>query len=309
MINKQQLSKIGIGTWGIGGFTEPDPQNDDEKQIDAIVYSINKGINYIETVYMYAKGKTVDLVSKAVKKSKVEREKIFITLSVYQSDAKTTKEVEQRLNSFLETFGMDYVDSLQLTMGLVHDLGLDSVAEFVDGLIKQGKTRYTSLANSNPDYLKKYHEAFKEKLFAHECCFNFEVRENETMGITEYAKQNGILNVIYQPLRRNRTANRNWPLLVKLAKKYGKTQNQILLNWIVSKGFFPLVKSSTKAHIDENLASFDFQIKPEDLKRLNEFKINYQAPKIDWFGTGNGVPIHQIPNIFDEEYEKQSKII
>ena len=308
MINKQQLSKIGIGTWGVGGFMEPDPKNDDEKQIDAIVYSLNKGINYVGTVYMYAKGKAVDLLSKAVKKSKIAREKIFITFSVYKSDAKTIQEVEERLDSFLKTFDMGYVDSLQFTMGLVDDIGLELVKKFVDRLIEQGKTRYTSLANSNLDYLKKYHLAFGKKLFAHEGCFNFEVRENEILGITDYAQQNGILNVVYQPLRRNRTAARNWSLLVELAKKYGRTQNQILLNWVVSKGFFPLVKSSTKEHIDENLASFSFQIDDDDLKKLNEFKIpNYQSPKIDWFGTGEGVAIHQIPNIFDKEYEKQNK--
>src|SRR3989338_6141549 len=100
MINKQQLSKIGIGTWGIGGFMEADPQNDDQKQIDALVYSISKGINYVETVYMYAKGKAVDLLSKAVKKSKINREKIFINLSVYQSDAKSIIESEEKLNNF-----------------------------------------------------------------------------------------------------------------------------------------------------------------------------------------------------------------
>ena len=32
----------------------------------------------------------------------------------------------------------------------------------------------------------------------------------------------------YQPLRRNRTANRNYPLLIELSNKYNKTQNQIL---------------------------------------------------------------------------------
>jgi len=306
MIDKHQLSKIGIGTWGVGGFMEPDPKNDDEKQVDAIVYSIDKGINYVETVYMYDKGKAVDLLSKAVKRSRVAREKIFITFSVYQSDAKTIQEVEERLNSFLKTFDVGYVDSLQFTMGLVDDIGLELVKKFVDRLIVQGKARYTSLANSNLDYLKKYHLAFGEKLFAHEGCFNFEVRENENLGITKYAQQNNILNVVYQPLRRNRTASRNWPLLNELAEKYDKIQNQILLNWIASKGFFPLVKSSTKAHIDENLASFDFLIEPTDLERLNTFRVpNYKPPKIDWFGTGEGVPIHQIPNIFDEEYEKQ----
>jgi len=69
MISKRDLFPIGIGTWGIGGFMEPDPKNDDEMQINAIAYALNNGINYVETVYMYAKGKAVDLLSNANKKT------------------------------------------------------------------------------------------------------------------------------------------------------------------------------------------------------------------------------------------------
>ena len=243
---------------------EADNNNDDSKQIDSLIYTLNKGINYVETVYMYAQGKAVDLLSQAVKKSGVDRENIFITLSVYQKDASTIEDAEKRINDFLNTFGMDYVDSVQFTMGLVNGLGIDSIKTMVDKMINDGKTRFTSLTNSSPEFLRTYHEAFGDKLFAHEGVFNFEVRENEKFGLTEYAKQNNILNVVFQPLRRNMTASRNWPLLVELSEKYNKTQNQILLNWIVSKGFFPLVKSSTTAHIDENLASFDFKIEQSD---------------------------------------------
>lgn len=300
MINKKDLSKIGIGTWGIGGFMEPDPQNDDDKQIDAIAYSLNKGINYVETVYMYANGRAVDILSKAVKKSGVNRNNIFITLSIYQKDAKTIQEVQDRIGAFLKTFEMDYIDSVQFTMGIVKDLGLDIVRGLVNELIDSGKTRFTSLTNSSLEFLKEYHLAFGDKLFAHEGVFNFEVRENENYGVTSYATQNDILSVVYQPLRRNQTAARNWPLLVELAEKYSKTQNQILLNWIMSKGYFPLVKSSAKEHIDENLASFDFRVDLEDLKKLNEFRVlGYKSPKIDWYDTGEGIKIHQLPNIID----------
>jgi len=306
MVNKSQLSKMGIGTWGIGGFMEPDPKNDDKKQIDAMVYTLGKGVNYVETVYMYAQGKAVDLLSKAFKKSGVKREYVFITLSVYQKDAQAITDVEKRVEEFLKVFGTDHVDSVQFTMGLVRQLGLDNIRGSVDKLIGQGKSRFTSLTNSSPEFLEEYHKAFGNKLFAHEGVFNFEVRENEMCGLTEYARKNGILNVVFQPLRRNKTANRNWPLLLELSKKYGMTQNQIVLNWIVSKGFFPLVKSDSKEHIDENLKSFDFKIEPDDLTKLNNFVIpDYISPKIDWYDTGEGVKIHNLPNIWDEEYQKQ----
>lgn len=308
MVDKKHLSKLGIGTWGIGGFMDPDPQNDDMKQIDGLVYSLKRGINYVETVYMYAKGRAVELLSKAVQKSNIERGKLFITLSIYQSDARTIDDAEVKLNDFLKVFDTYYVDSVQFTLGCVRDFGLDDIVIFVNRILRQRKTRYTSLANANLEWLKKYHNAFGENFFAHEGCFNFEVRENETLGITDYTKKNGIVNVVYQALRRNRTAKRNWALLVELTQKYGKTQNQILLNWIVSKAFFPLVKSSNKEHIEENLSSFNFRIDQEDLKRLNEFKIpKYKPPEIDWLGSGVGVPIHQVPNVFDEEYENQQK--
>ncbi|MDO8515066.1 MAG: aldo/keto reductase [bacterium] len=304
MINKKDLSKIGIGTWGIGGLMEPDPNNDDQKQINAIVYALQKDINYVETVYMYAKGKAVDLLSKAIIKSEVNREKIFITLSVYQSDAKSTNDVEDKINNFLNTLGTNYVDSVQFTMGLVRDLDLNLVKKLVDKLIDQGKTRFTSLTNSNLEYLEKYYETFGDKLFAHESCFNFEVRENEQQGITKFADSHDILNVVYQPLRRNKTAQKNWPPLVQLAEKYHKTQNQIILNWIVSKGFFPLNKTSNTEHVNENLEAFKFTIDKEDLELLNNFKIpNYSSPKIDWFDTGDGIKIHQLPNVFDEIYK------
>ena len=300
MLNRKNLSKMGIGTWGVGGFAEPDPLNNDAKQIEAIAYSLNKGLNYVETVYMYAGGKAVEILSKAVRESGIDRNNIFVTLSVYQKDAKTAQEVKDRIDAFLRIFEMGYVDSVQFTMGIVKDLGLDAIRVLVDELINRSKARFTSLTNSNLEFLKEYHRVFGDKLFAHECVFNFEVRENENLGITSYAKQNDFLNVVYQPLRRNLTATRNWPLLVELAKKYSRTQNQILLNWIVSKGYFPLVKSEIKEHIDENLAAFDFQIEREDLKRLDEFRIpGYKSPPIDWYDTGGGIKIHQLPNIID----------
>lgn len=301
MLDRNNLSKIGIGTWGIGGFAEADPNNDDTKQIDALIYSLNKGINYVETVYMYAQGKAVDLLSQALKSSDVERESLFITLSVYRKTAETPQDAENEVNKFIKQLNIGYIDSVQFTLGVVNKFGLENTKGLVDKLTDQGKTRYTSLTNSNLEFLKKYHETFGDRLFSHEGVFNFEVRINEEQGLTKYASDNNILNVVYQPLRRNKTALRNWPLLVELANKYSKTQNQIILNWISSKGFLPLVKSDKVDHIDKNLGAFDFSMDGGDYEKLNSYKISgYETPKIDWFDTGDGMKIHMLPNTFDE---------
>ena len=59
MIDKNNLSKIGIGTWGVGGFMKADPNGDNQEQVNSLIYTLNQGINFSETVFMYAQGKAI----------------------------------------------------------------------------------------------------------------------------------------------------------------------------------------------------------------------------------------------------------
>lgn len=300
---RNRLSKLGIGAWGLGGFTKRDLNNDDEKQINAIAYQLKKGINFVEINFWNSEGYSIEIITQAIKKTKISRENLFYVQAIYNYNNPTIKDVEREFDQCLEKFETKYVDSLEFPLTSIFAYGFDNVTELVKKYLSQGKIHHTSVTNFNLDYLKKYHKIFGNKLFSHELCFNFEIRENETLGITSYAQKHNILNVIYQPLRRNRTANRNWPLLIELSKKYGKTQNQIILNWLASKNFYSLVKSENREHIDENLAALEFTIDKIDLKKIDDFKVsNYKSPKIDWLMTGDGVKIHSLPNEFDELY-------
>jgi hypothetical protein len=85
-----------------------------------------------------------------------------------------------------------------------------------------------------------------------------------------------------------------------------KSQNQIILKWIISRGYLPLTKSETIQHIDDYLDLNNFIIEKSDLDRLNSFHPpNYQKPKAFWGAAGKGVRIDQLCNVFDEDYEKQ----
>lgn len=301
MINKKDLSSIGLGAWGLGGFAEKDPKNDDEKQLEALVHSLKKGINFIEINFWNSQGKSVELISKAIKISKVPRDRLFYILVIYDYNLPTIKAVRKEIESYFKLFETDWIDSLEFIMTTFRTYGFNEVVRLTHDYLNKGKARYTSLTNCNLEYLKKYHEVFKNKLFSHELHYSFEIRDNEDLDITSYAQNNNILNVIYQPLRRNRTAKRNWPILVELSKKYKKTQNQIILNWLVSKGFLPIVKSESIRHIDENIQSLEFELEKGDFEKLESFQIpGYKTPEIDWNRSGKGVAIHMLPNIIDE---------
>ncbi len=303
MIQLQDISKIGIGGWGIGGLATFDPNISDTKQIDSITYAINQGLNYAEINFWNAEGHSVDIIQKALVKSIKKREEMFLSLVIYNYTNPTLDDVKKEIEKFFKIFQTDYIDTLEFPLSAINQYGFKYIVDLVSKHISSGKVRYTSLTNANLEYLQKFHNIFKDKLYSHEVHYSFEIRDNEYLGILAYASKNNIKNVIYQPLRRNRTAQRNWPLIEFLANKYGKTQNQIILNWLVSKGYLPLIKSETITHIDENIASLDFSMDVKDLEQLDNFKVpNYQMQHIDWFVENSGTSIFSLPNSFDELY-------
>jgi len=305
MLDPKNIFPIGIGTWGIGGFAEREQLIDRTKQEKALIHMFNSGMNFAEANIWYSQGASVEILASALENSSKKRKDIFICQAVYVKDGNFDG-VEKEVEKVLKKFNTDFIDTFQFTASVFLKFGFEKCIKLVDKLIDQRITRYTSITNESLELLTRYHKYFQDKLFSHEVVYNFEVRVNENEGTIPYASKNNIKTVIYQPLRRNLTAKRNWPILVELSKKYKVSQNQILLAWLISKGYLPLTKSETIGHIDEHLLAIKLKIAPEDLKVLNDFKPpNYIEPKVDWNRTGDGVEISQLSNIFDAEYDKQ----
>lgn len=305
MIKKSDIFPIGIGTWGIGGFTHKDASINKNKQTEAVAHMFKQGLNYIELNLWNAQGYAAEIVAEALELSGKNREDIFIVQAVYLYDGKL-RDVEMEVERLLKLFKTDYIDSLQLTQSVFLDYEFEDICTLVERLVSQGIARFTSITNEDLYLLRKYHERFGEKLFSHEVCYNFEIRENEKEGLLEYAQQHNIITAVYQPLRRNRTANRNWPLLVNLAAKYRVTQNQIILSWLLAKGLLPLTKSDNINHINEHLIAVNLKLEELDIDKLNTFTApSYQAPAIDWNKTGDGIRVDQLSNVFDDEYNRQ----
>jgi len=84
--------------------------------------------------------------------------------------------------------------------------------------------------------------------------------------ITEWAKKRNVAVEAYSPLVRGKRWGEK--AVVELAKKYGKTEAQILLRWSLDKGYIPLPKSVTHSRILENADLYDFQLTPEEVAGL-----------------------------------------
>lgn len=308
MLAVDNISKLGFGTWGIGGFAEPDPDNDDARDIAGIKYWLSKGINYVEAPLWYAKGKTAELVAQAIRESGVPREQLFIVFTVHAYQLPGPREIQTEYERFCKMFDTDYADALKMSMGGIKQWGTDKTFKVVENFLAAGKARYFNLSNADLSFLRQTHKRFGDQLFGHELHLNFEIRVNDDLGVVAFADQHHIRNIIAQPIRRNRTAAHNWPLLVELSKKYRTSQNQVVIAWLVANDMLPIPKSTNPQHIDELIGSLDIQLTGKDIARLNAWRpTGYTPPRIDWARTldpANGVAIDQLANVFDDNWAK-----
>lgn len=284
-MDKNNIFKIGIGTWKI------DPDNF-ENDLEALKFSFDLGQNYLPLSMLYNNGKVVEKMHKFIKL--VGRENLFICANLERYVEKI-EDVENQLNQYLNMLELDYVDCFQIHTFAVCKIPMLDIYKEINRLVEIGKVKYIGVSNVNLEQLKQITNIVKIDFF--EGVYNLDCKYYENSGLIEYCNNHDILFTAYQTLRRNRIAQKNYSFLVELADKYHKTQNQIMINWIVKeKGIIPLIKSTNISRIKENLAALDFEMEKTDYELLNEFqneKIN--TIQINW-NDESGITIDQLPN-------------
>ena len=288
MINLKDIFPLGIGTFRIDLTQKEDSMN-------ALIESFKLGQNYIDTSHLYENGKVMSFIGEFIKK--VGRDKFFITTKIEPTVEKIT-DIEEQLNKYLKIMNIDYVDCLMLHSVIFTKLPLIDTYKEMNRMVELGKAKCLGLSNSNLEQLKEINEQYPISIY--EGVYNLECKLNEDIGIIDYCKNNDIIFCAYQPLRRNRTAKRNYSLLTELSKKYNKTQNQIILNWIIrKKKLNVLIKTTNSNRIKENINSLNFEMDIEDYNKLNLFRAEeFDNIVIDWEGKG-GITVDQLANQFE----------
>ena len=92
----------------------------------------------------------------------------------------------------------------------------------------------------------------------------------------QFCQSRGIQAEAWSPLGRGRLLED--PLVLELAKKYGKSPAQICLRFCLQNNVLPLPKSSAPQRMKANLDIFDFEIEQEDIYRL------LTMPQTGWSG-------------------------
>lgn len=287
MLEKNDIYPIGMGTYQL------DLENQ-EKTLQALLHSVDKGQNFISTSLLYDHGKVVDFLAQFFQE--IKREKIFLMCHL-EPYIEKKEDVENQVDEYLKRMKIEYIDALQIHVSYASKIPLLETYEEMDKLVKKGKVRLLSASNTTLEELKQLQENFP--IFSFEGVYNLECKYYENIGLIDFCQEKDIRFICYQALRRNNIAKMNYPFLCQMAQKYDKTQNQILLNWLVKeKRVSTLIKTNTIQNIDSNLEALNFTMEKDDLKILNDFQDKrFNQIEIDWKNQG-GITIDKLASQF-----------
>ncbi len=84
-------------------------------------------------------------------------------------------------------------------------------------------------------------------------------------------------------------------IILNISRKYNKNPSQILLRWSIQRGIFPVCKSSSLIHIQQNINLYDFSLEQKDMQLISNLNQNlrFNDPgKFCLSGFGTFCPIY-----------------
>lgn len=273
-LNDVDITKIGLGTWLLGGDVKENPNNDDEKDINAIIYALKSGINHIDTSESYSGGKSEKLIGEAIKN--FDRDKLFIATKVREWNLTYDNIISSCCNS-LKRLQTDYVD-----LFYIHkqnkDVNIKSVCEALNYLLAKGLIKNVGLSNVGIETIQKYNKYLTKKIYAVQNQYNLICRESQKKGVIDYCRQNNIKFICWRPVLLSYPGVKDpmynkgtYPILDNIAKKYNVSNIQVVAKWLLQQdNVYIVFKSNNCEHIKEILETNKFCLSDDDWNELND---------------------------------------
>ncbi|KAG6818971.1 hypothetical protein H0H93_016745 [Arthromyces matolae] len=272
--NGTKIPAIGLGTW----------KSDPDDVSNAVSYALKSGYRHIDCAWAYVNEK---YVGNAIHVSDVPRSEMFITSKVWCT---YHSRVEEGLDQTLSELGIDYLDLYLVHWPVplnpegnhpvfatvpvgVRDIDpswkLSDTWKQMEDVLKKGKVKAIGVANFSEAKLAEILPTAEVIPAVNQLELHV---YNPQHKLTEYIKSKGILPQASSPL-----GSVNSPLLtdetvVKIAQKYSLNASDVLIGYLVAKGFSVVPKSVTPSRIASNLTGTLDAVKnltPADIEELD----------------------------------------
>ena len=249
--NGVKMPSVGLGTF----LMQPD------KAEQAVYDALKMGYRMVDTANGYLNERAV---GRGIKKSDVPREEIFLATKLWP----TVYENPGAVDKCLELLDTDYIDLLY-----IHQPSGNYLAGYklLEAACKAGKVKAIGISNFHDEKLEDLlaHAEIKPHVIQLESHPHY--TDTKTM---DRLKEYGTRMVAWYPLGHGDKALLNEPVFTELAKKYGKSNAQIILRWHVQRGTTVIPGSTNPDHIKANADIFDFELTAGEMATIEKINKN-----------------------------------
>jgi 2,5-diketo-D-gluconate reductase A len=224
----------------------------------SVYEALRTGYRLIDTAAAYL---NEDAVGKAIKRSGVTRDELFVTTKLWIQDA-GYESAKAAFEKSLRRLQLDYLD-----LYLIHQPFGDIYGSWraMEELYREGRIRAIGVSNFQPDRVMDLIMHNKvipavDQIETHPFCQQIETQK--------FLKENNVQIESWGPFAEGKNNIFKKELLLSLAKKHGKTVAQVILRWLIQREVVVIPKSVHKERIVENFNVFDFELSREDIDAI-----------------------------------------
>lgn len=249
--NGVKMPVLGIGTF----LLTPDEAE------SSVLFALNNGYQLIDTANAYV---TEKAVGRAIKRSSLPREEIFLETKLWPSFYEMPNAVEKTL-SRLDT---PYIDLL-----LIHQPAGNYIAGYrqMERAYKEGKVRAIGLSNFKKEQIEEILSICEVRPTVLQTELHPYYQEPEFKA---FLKENDIMAQSWYPLGHGDKTLLKEPLFTKLGEKYNKSSAQIILRWHIQVGNIVIPGSKNIEHIKSNFDIFDFALDNDEMAEIKALNKN-----------------------------------
>lgn len=258
MTNKVPMITLNNGVempqLGFGVFQVPDLSQAEAAVKDAL----EVGYRLIDTATAY---QNEEAVGRAINNSGIKREDIFVTSKLWVSDF-TYDRAKKGIDASLQRLNMGYMD-----LYLLHQPYGDVMGAWraLEEAYKAGKIHAIGVSNFYADQLKNLELTMTVQPVVNQIEVSPWYQQTDEVKFNQGEK---VQVEAWAPFAEGKHDIFNNTTIGQIAKKYGKTNGQVILRWLLQRGITVIPKSVHRERMAENLAVFDFELTTAEMQTM-----------------------------------------
>lgn len=258
--------RLGLGTYSLTG----------EDGIDAMVAAIEAGYRHIDTARLYGNESEVGT---AIDRASVDREDLFVATKIghFEEPEKTPDYIRSGVEESLEALGVETIDLLYHHWPRRPE-EIDTVLPVFEELVDAGDVAHVGVSNYTIDDVRRALDLVDTPLVADQVEMHPLLQQDD---LHEFLQRNGMYLVAYSPIAQGKVFD--VPEIREIADEHDTSAATVSLAWLLSKeSVVAIPRSSSEAHIRENLAARELELDSEDVRRIESIDATVRCEDPQW---------------------------